>query len=252
MRATPCPSLTKRRLLSWTQGSPCPGPVSQAPAPGTPEQRGSPLGPKGALVEPGGYRQWDTAGKLRSCHRMAPRLSQAPLSSCTLLSSTPEATAQGTCLPSLTRPNSGLSPHGSLCLFWPQPLGATQPLWALWRHLRAAYSPSRANSGAHPLLAPVALPAGTCLMGFSGHLTSSPVPADLRPNPGWAQSSWPAGLCLRPEPWTHQALGPHTRDPAPLPAGLPDQTRSRMRSHQFPVPGLCICQQRPACTDILL
>lgn len=96
-----------------------------------------------------------------------------------------------------------------LPLLAPQPLGATQPLWALWRHLRAAYSPSRANSGTHPLLAPVALPAGTCLMGFSGHLASSPVPADLRPNPGWAQSSWPAGLCLRPEPWTHKALGPH-------------------------------------------
>lgn len=45
------------------------------------------------------------------------------------------------------------------------------------------------------------------------------------------------------------ALGTHLMPP-PL-AGLPDQTRTLLRWHQFLDPGLCTCHQAPSCTDIL-
>lgn len=147
-----------------------------------------------------------------------------PRPSCGLASSTWQPLLQGTCLPSRAHPwglSSQCSLHGP-CAFH---LGSLLGLSGLTQ------VPAPSGPSSSRLHRPHWGSLGACLL---------PSPLQSRGLAGLDQSSWPAGgwaLELNPrslEPLVSR-VGTHPMPP-PL-AGLPDQTRSLLRSHQFPDPG---------------
>lgn len=134
--------------------------------------------------------------------------------------------------------------------------GASPPSEAIMGPVLSTWSPShplRPRSGACPLRSLVAPPAQPTLR-FSGDL---PAPLHLCSPEAWlgwtrAAGLQGAGLELSPRPLEPLVSTVATYPMLPPLAGLPDQTRSLLRSHQFPDPGLWTCHQAPFCTHVLL